>query len=225
MADSSQVRRILYMHPAHRTVGVSGVASSFRLCPPIARPSADEPAVAPAASFARVMCGRQTKRCGDGGLSANPRGERALGVTAWTWQASKRQGLATPTVRSCLAGASRSSAAGRSLTPTSSGKNGVEEDEGFEVEVEVAAAARWHPVVDGVGPFIARHRFSHSTYPCHNVTQLLVRKWAGRVVSGSLGTTGRRPGVLHVVGSSRRLPPPRVPATVAERDQMDETGG
>ena len=60
------------------------------------------------------------------------------------------------------------------------GKNGVEEDEGFEVEVEVAAAARWHPVVDGVGPFIARHRFSHSTHPCHNATDLLVRKWAGR---------------------------------------------
>jgi hypothetical protein len=60
------------------------------------------------------------------------------------------------------------------------GENGVEEDEGFDVEIEVAAAAGRHPVVDGIGPFIARHRASHSTYPCQNMTHLLVRKWAGR---------------------------------------------
>ena len=46
MADFSQARRILYMHPAHRTVGVSGVASSFRPCRPVERPSSDEPAAA-----------------------------------------------------------------------------------------------------------------------------------------------------------------------------------
>jgi type 1 glutamine amidotransferase len=55
------------------------------------------------------------------------------------------------------------------------------EDEGSETEVEIAAAARWHPVVDGVGPFIARNRSSHSFHLHTDVTHLLVRKWAGRV--------------------------------------------
>lgn len=61
------------------------------------------------------------------------------------------------------------------------GEGGFEEDDGFETEVEIAAAARWHPLLDGVGTFIARHRYSHSSHLHPSSPCLLVRKWAGDV--------------------------------------------
>ena len=52
MASFPQVRRILRMHSAHRTVGVSGLASAFRPCCWTEPLLAAEP---PATSFAWVL--------------------------------------------------------------------------------------------------------------------------------------------------------------------------
>ncbi len=179
MADSSQVRRILYMHPAHRTVGVSGIASSFRACPPIARPSADQPAVAPA-RVSLVSC--MTDRRSAAAMTAFEQimGGRGAQCNRVDLASVEKTGLGNVDCAVVFDRGLQIIGRWSEFDGDIIGENGVEEDEGFEVEIEVAAAARRHPVVDGIGPFIARHRASHPAYLCQNLTQLLVRKWAGR---------------------------------------------
>ena len=181
MADSSQVRRILYMHPAHRTVGVSGIASSFRQDRPADRPDADELAAVPLrvlllsharddrghaalTAFERILAARGDMRCNRIDLAAAKAGDlfdadcvvafgRGIQIVG-RWSASDANAIEDAV---------------------------FEEAEGFEIEVEIAAAARWHPAVEGVGPFVARKGFSCPPHIPANAAPLLVRRWAGRV--------------------------------------------
>jgi len=181
MADFSQARRILHMHPAHCTVGVSGVASSFRPCRPVERPSSDEPAaalmrvslvsrmtdnrrVAAMAAFERILAENGDVQCDRVDLAS-----------------AEREGLANADCAVVFGRGLQIVGRWSAFDADAIEDGGFEEDDGFETEVEIAAAARWHPVVDGVGPFIARNGFSHFPHLHRNVTHLLVRKWAGRV--------------------------------------------
>jgi len=181
MADFSQARRILHMHPAHRTVGVSGVASSFRPCRPVERPSADEPAtahirvslvsrttdnrnLAAMAAFERILAGSGNVQCNRVDLAS-----------------AEMEGLADADCAVVFGRGLQIIGRWSAFDADAIEEGGFDEDDGFETEVEIAAAARCHPVVDGVGPFIARNGFSHFPHLHRNVTHLLVRKWAGRV--------------------------------------------
>ena len=201
MADFPQVRRILYMHPAHRTVGVSGVASSFRC--PVERPSADESLAAPMrvslvsrinnaqsfaamAAFEQVLAGNGSMECHRVDLAS-----------------AEREGLANADCEGVARGVDQAvgdghglgglgGEVGRARGADAVEEGGSDEDDGFETEVEIAAAARWHPVVDGVGTFIAHNRFSCFAHLPVNVTPLLVRKWAGRVFPLAWAREGNR---------------------------------
>jgi hypothetical protein len=181
MDSFSQVRRILHMHPAHRTVGVSGVAAPFRVGFPLQFQSADGAAdtlvrislvpctadrriAAAMAAFERILAGSSTLRC-----------DRVSFATA------EKEGLGEADCAVVFGRGLQVVGRWSAVDAGSVASGDFEGEEGFETEVEVAPAARRHPVVDGVGTFIARRGVSQFSHSHQNVTCLLVRKWADRV--------------------------------------------
>jgi hypothetical protein len=176
MASFTQVRRILHIHPAHRTVGVSGVCSSFRTCRSVERVSPDDTAMrisfvsrltndrnhAAMAAFERILVEMGNVQCERLDLAAVAMGGLGDADCAVVFGRSLQ-------------------IIGRWSAFDADAETGFEEDGGFETEFEIPAAARWHPVVDGVRPFIAHNRFSQLTHLRADATDLLVRKWAGEV--------------------------------------------
>lgn len=167
------------MHPAHRSVGVSGVAPAFRPRRTVEFPFADESSdaavrvllvscssdrrVATAmTAFERILAGRRGFQC-----------HRTDSATV------EMEGLADA---DCIISfgwglqiSSRWSAddAGIAL------EDCIDAGEGCQKDVEIAAAAQRHPLVDGVGPFSARHRFRYSPPSSllhSNAIPLLLRK-------------------------------------------------
>jgi hypothetical protein len=180
MASFPQVRRILHMHPAHRTVGVSGVASSFRSYSPVERPFGDEPA---AASIRVRLVSRTSNKRAVAAIEAFKRvlaGNCSLIQERVDFAAAEIEGLANADCSIVLGRGLQIIGRWSALDASLGGEVGFEEDEGFDTEVEVAAAAKRHPIVDGVGRFITRHRFSYSSHLHPDSTCLLVRKWEGK---------------------------------------------
>ncbi len=164
------------MHAAHRSVGVSGVAAPFRAGCPLEFPLAGEPRDVPV-RVCLVPCATDRRI-----VASMTAFERILvGNGAWH---CNRVDFATVEIEG-LADADCAVVFGRGLQIVGRwsaidadviGLDGFQE-EGFDMEVEIAAAARRHPVVDGVGTFIARHGFSHSSHFYPDSTCLLVGKW------------------------------------------------
>jgi hypothetical protein len=166
------------MHAAHRSVGVSGIAS-IRQRPSVERPWCGEPAtasmrvslvsrayhnqsLAAMAAFERVLAGSSNLECHRLDLAtaeADGLGDADCGIVFG-------RGLQI---------LSRWSAFHAKLFAC----GGVEEDDGIETEIEVAAAARWHPVVDGVGRFIARSKPFYFAHFRAEERDVLVGKWRG----------------------------------------------
>jgi hypothetical protein len=205
MAEYSQVRRILRMHPAHRTVGVSGVAPSFRPCCRTDRLLDAEPAAAPLrvllvsgcnncrhdaalAAFERILLDRRDVRC-----------ERVDLASAG------RKGLADADC-AVLFGRGLQIVGHWSAFEADAADGSQIAEDGFQAgdptatRVEVAGAARWHPVLDGVGPFISRHGVSAVAHPRMNATYLLIRRLADRVAPVAWTRHGENRAVCTSLG-------------------------
>jgi hypothetical protein len=203
MAGFSQVRRILHIHPAHRTVGVSGVASSFRRCRRAENPlAADEPtdrpirillasrwadkrSAAAVAAFERTLGGRGGFRCNRADLAGFEGKELAEADCTVVFG----RGL-------------QIIARWSEIDDELAGEDGVEEDEGFQMEIEVAAAARWHPVVAGIGPFVGRTQPADSSRLRPDVVPLLVTEWAGTVFPIAWAQEGGRRAFYTLLGDA-----------------------
>jgi hypothetical protein len=212
MANFSQVRRILRLHPAHRTVGISGVASSFRPCYQFEPPSAIEPASAPMrvllvsdfsdhrtdvalTAFERILLDRRNVRCRRVDLASADRKHPAgadcavvfgLGLQIiGHWTAFKADAETAPVFAAAKAG-----------QPPLMSQTG----DRTAMKIEVADAARWHPVLDGVGPFIASHGIDAEARPHMNSTYLLIRRMADRVVPVAWARHGENRAVHTLLG-------------------------
>jgi hypothetical protein len=182
MASFSQVRRILHIHPAHRSVGVSGVASSFRRCRPVDRPWADEPTDAP---LRVLLVSRRADKRSAAAMAALERtlaGAGGIRCDRVDLARLEEEGFAEA---DCAVAFGRGlQIAGRwsELDAGLAGEDDVEEDEGFPTEIEIAAAGRRHPVVAGVSPFIGHAKPSHSSHLRRDAVPLLVTEWAGMML-------------------------------------------
>lgn len=199
MADFPQVRRILYMHPAHRTVGVSGVAPSFRNYQPVESAFHDEPA---AAQHRIVLAGEVTNRQIAAAMDAFERalaGNDSLHCERVDFAAGEE----------CLATADCAVVFGRGLQIVRYwsaidgdllGDGDFDEDESIAAEMQVASAAVGHPVVRGVGTFVAEcqpfHLSPHRTY----ATRLLVRRWGGQELPVAWATNSDEHAFYSVLG-------------------------
>jgi hypothetical protein len=140
----------------------------------------DEPAAAPIR--VRLVSPRSGKRA-VGAIEACERvlaGNSSLIYERVDFAAAEIEGLADADCAIVLGRGLQIISSWSALDASLVGEVGFEEDESFDTEVEVAAAAKRHPIVDGVGRFITRHRFSYSPCLDPDSTCLLVRKWADR---------------------------------------------
>lgn len=174
MADSPQVRRILYMHPAHRSVGVSGFASSFRSSRPAESLEKAELRVllVPAANDRRIAAAIEA-------FEQSVARNTDLHCERADFSAGARR----------LANADCAIVFGRGLQIVGHWSDldadlveagGWEDSEAFDAEVEAASAARQHQLVQGVGRFIAVYQPAYLSSLHQDITCLLVRRWAGR---------------------------------------------
>ena len=181
MSDLSQARRILHVHPAHRTVGVSGVVSPFPLGYRRETASPAKPAEFPLrvslvlfaddgqssaalAAFARILNGR--------GIAC-PRvdlpGVALAALADLSHVVLFGRGMQVIGHRSQFDADIACGAVGRP-------------SEGFSAEAEITPASRWHPIIDGVGPFVARQTASRCSDLPPEATPLLVRRSATGVL-------------------------------------------
>ena len=168
----------MHIHPAHRTVGVSGVRSSFR---PAERESADDVA---AASLHISLVSRWANDQDHAAMAAFEQVLLARGnvhCERLEWAAVAEEGLGDADCAVVFGGGLQIIGRCSAFDADAATEMSAEEDDGFETEIEIPAAIRWHPVVDGVGPFIARYRPPYLTHLRADATDLLVRKWAGEV--------------------------------------------
>lgn len=182
MADSTQTRRILRMHAAHRTVGVSGIASSFRPCSRVE----PHPTAEPDAATMRVSL----VSCFNDGRSraAIAAFERILLKTHNV--DCERVDLASVEMTG-LGDADCAIVFGRGLQIVGQWsafdadditEEGLVEHDHGTMNVELAAAARWHPVLDGVRPFSCRSGLPHVAHVRMDTTNLLIGRRAGSIV-------------------------------------------
>jgi hypothetical protein len=184
MADIPQVRRILRMHAAHRTVGVWGVSSPFRSSCRSEPLLAAEPAaatmrvlLAPAfddgrnhaalAAFERILLGGRRVRCERVDLADV---EMALLADADCAVVFGR----------CLQIVGRWSAFDADADAVA---ESADRDSGCAAaKIELSDAACWHPVLDGVGPFVSRIGVPALARLCMNATSLLIARLSNKVV-------------------------------------------
>jgi hypothetical protein len=181
MAHPAAVRRKLFMHPAHRTVGVSnaGIAQppygrienyptrSLDVNPArvvLAPNRRSDDAHAAIQLFERAIRRRQDLRCHRVDLEA-------LGAKSSTWTAADcfvvfGQGLFI--------------AQRRVLLDAFPAADDSQQAIGDPMKVEIAATAAWHPVLDGVEPFVSRQTVPHSIgIPAEATVLLTARNAAG----------------------------------------------
>jgi hypothetical protein len=200
MADFPQVRRILYMHPAHRTVGVSGVAPSFRDSRCLESAFSDNLADAPCRVL--LIAGVRNRRV----AAAMDAFERALAGNDSLYCervdfAAGEERLATA---NCAVVFGRGIQIVRCWSAVDSDLLGdSDEDEGIDAEVQVASAAARHPVLSGVGTFIAECQLFHSPYLRSGAMRLLVRRWAGREFVVAWASDFDEPAFYSVFGDPR----------------------
>ncbi len=174
MADSSIVRRKLFMHPAHRTVGVvgAGIATgpycrianfSTNVAPvapthvALAARKLDADACAALALFQQAIHQRRDIQCRqvdldavDVGLESLTDADCVVAFGQWIqvarhWLDIDAAGLGGTDIPVCPVGQSFS---GRQKCLPHLGEDGP-------MEVELAAGARGHPVLEGVEPFVS----------------------------------------------------------------------
>jgi len=68
--------------------------------------------------------------------------------------------------------------------------------------IEVADAARWHPVLDGVGPFVSRNIVSTIAHPRGNTTCLLIGRLADGIVPVAWARHGDKRAVCTLLGDA-----------------------
>jgi hypothetical protein len=214
MASFSQDRRILRVHPAHRTVGVSGVASSFRPCGLSEPLFAAEPAAEPMrillvsgrddgrnraalAAFEQTVLGARNVQCERVDLAVAERKGladadcavvfgRGLQIVGH-WSAFDADAIAgnVPVLTSAKMGLS-------ALAP--------QDNDRTATNVEIAGAACWHPVLDGVGPFVSRNVASTIAHRRTNTTYLLIVRSADRVMPVAWARDGDDRAVCTLLG-------------------------
>jgi hypothetical protein len=206
MASFPQVRRILHVHSAHRTVGVSGVASSFRPDRLYEHPAADRfSAVQMRVLLVAAAANAETAAA----LAAFERILAGRGNVQWDCTdlaSAEIAGLGTAHCAAVFGPGIQIVDQWPAVEVAAIQTADLAVDGDFETEVEIAAAAQWHPVVAGLRPFMVRHRRLQSSRPCERATALLVGKWAGAVLpvawarqSGgrAFGTLLGHPGDFH----------------------------
>jgi hypothetical protein len=70
------------------------------------------------------------------------------------------------------------------------------------MKIELSNAARWHPVLDGVGPFISHHVAFAEIHPHKNSTYLLIRRTADQVVPVAWARHGENRAVYTLLDHS-----------------------
>jgi hypothetical protein len=184
MSEFPKVRRILRVHAAHRTVGVSGVASPlcarsrcepFSTTEPETQPltvllvstSDDDLSRAALAAFERILVGRDNVRCERADLAlAKSRGLAHCDCAVVSvggrlqvighWSAYDAEGVSEQDARE------------------SAYRSGDK-----ATKIEIADAARWHPLLDGVGPFTVPRSMPTVAISPANATPLLVTRSSG----------------------------------------------
>jgi hypothetical protein len=225
MSDSSKVRRILRVHSAHRTVGVSGLALPYGSCRRSERPSAFEPEIEPVrvmlvsdladrcdhaalAAFERILLGRCNVECLRAPLAvAEVRGlagadcavvfGRCLQIVGH-WSAFDTDAAAETGTVPTLAPAKM----GLSPLPPRDANCGT-------TRVELADAARWHPLLDGVGPFTVSGGASAAANLRREAAILLVTRLADGIVPVAWSRHGDHRAVCTLLGRAEDFEQPR----------------
>jgi hypothetical protein len=167
------------MHAAHRSVGVSGGASAFRPYS-VRRPSDREPAATPIRVLLVPRSGNRQIVAAMRALERILAGNRGLHCKRLSNATADVEGLADADCAVVFGRGLQIVGRWSAVDAEIAAEGRFDEDESFETEVEIAAGARRHPVVDGISTFIARQRSSHSSHLPPDSICLLVRKWAGR---------------------------------------------
>ena len=177
MNRSSKVRRILSMHPAHQTLGVSGTGTMFHPYCPID---------GPATKTIRVLLASLPTAAGASAALAAfepiARRQRELECERMDFDAVAGFGNGLPNVDCMVVFARGLYVLGRGGADFNA--ETIIEDcpdvaEEPSADMEITVAAPWHPVLDRVGSFVARavpHRFG--CVP-EDATCLLVGKTSG----------------------------------------------
>lgn len=200
MDESPQVRRILRLHGAHRTVGVAGVASPFCAIGsqiPVCRPEraartillisghGDRHGRAARRAFERIINDRGDVRCqrvdvSNGQFQGLAKADcavffgRCLQI-AGHWTAFDSEGLVEELVRHGRFGSQR---------------------------IEIADAARWHPLVEGVGPFTIAGSIGTVVDLPADATPLLSARSGGKVRPMAWARHGDNPSMCSLLGRS-----------------------
>jgi hypothetical protein len=212
MSHILAVRRKLFMHSAHRTVGVSGggaalgpycrtegfstdVLAIAPLRVALVACTLDADACAALALFERAIARHGDIQCGRVEFeSADARSEDLANVDCavlfrrglhiarrWT-----DFGTVEPVENQC-----------RRETPHYCNGCGFgDEGELLEAKIEIAPAARRHPILDGVEPFVS-YEALHGVCICPDATLLLTSRAGGEVHPAAWIEPGRRDRVFH----------------------------
>jgi hypothetical protein len=183
MAHAPAVRRRLFMHPAHQTVGISGDGMSRRpycrvadfstggwaVRPTIVALAAygqDADADAAIRSFEQAIRGRSDLRCRRVGLDTRPRQLPSLADS------------------DCVVVFGRGLHVARCWTDLDDAlmADGPRDGRGGPMEVEVAMALAWHPILEGVEPFVSRRGGYSGVRLPTDATVLLYGKTGGTVL-------------------------------------------
>jgi hypothetical protein len=192
MADFSQTRRILRLHPAHGTVGV---ASLFRPCRDV------EPTSLP---IRVLLVSGLDNHHNDAAITAFERivlNERNAECERVDLADVERHGLADADCAVVfghglqIVGQWSAFEAHLERFPLP-----LPMENAASLKIEAADAARWHPVLDGVGPFVSHRHVPAELRPPRNSTCLLVRRMTDRVVPVAWAQHGENRSVFTVLG-------------------------
>jgi hypothetical protein len=225
MADFSKVRRILRVHAAHRTVGVSGFASPYGLCRRAESTSAFDREIEPVrvmlisdradrcdhaavAAFERILLGKPNVECLRAPLAtAETRGlvgadgavvfGRCLQIVGH-WSAFDTDMAAETGAVPTLAPTKKE----LSPLPPRNANCGT-------TRVELAGAARWHPLLDGVGPFSVPGGAPAAANLRREAAVLLVTRLADGIVPMAWSRHGDHRAVCTLLGRVGDFEQPR----------------
>jgi hypothetical protein len=264
MAHSSTIRRTLFMHPAHRTIGVTGEGVAVGPYCRLDRFSTDDPAVAPIrvallairldsdacaalALFEQATHGRRDVQCrrvlldafdaggemedcpnfrvNENGTVPFSAGEISTDADCMVvfghglhvvqhWSDLDATALVARQVEFDRLGATGSASACLNATLAEPVAPNASPGNAESMQIEPAAAACWHPVLEGVEPFVSRRPAAHCVRPPEGATVLLTGRnavevqpvaWTwrcphGSVFSASIGSADdfRQPALVRL---------------------------
>jgi hypothetical protein len=194
MAEFSQVRRSLRFDAAHRTVGVSGIAAPSRSLDHTESESAGTPKrvllvsnsndgrdAATIAAFQRILLDRRDLWC-----------ERVDMPTA------ERESLAEGDCAIVFGRGLQIVSHWSAFDPEAA--DGFEEADRVSAKIELGNAARWHPVLQGVRPFILHNGTPSTACLRMNTTNLLIHRAAGKVIPIAWARHGEHRAVCTSLG-------------------------